>query len=92
MDYDTLFGERRLHERKSCTLSITIDDYNRHYSGYLVNLSRSGALIEPSSIFKAKIGQEVMLTIPYATKKGATTIKGTVVRKRSDGLVITFVR
>ncbi|MDA8142013.1 MAG: PilZ domain-containing protein [Desulfobacteraceae bacterium] len=92
MGYDTLFGERRLHERKSCALSITIDDYDRHYSGYLLNLSRGGALIEPSSYFKATIGQELTLTIPFATKKGVTMIKGKVTRKRGDGVVIAFLK
>ena len=92
MAYDTLFGERRLHQRKSCALSITIDDYKRNYSGYLINLSLGGALIEPASQFKAKIGQELMLTIPFRKKNGFTMVKGKVTRTRNERIVVMFMR
>lgn len=92
MAYDALFGERRLHQRKSCALSITIDDYKRNYSGYLVNLSLGGALIEPASQFKAKVGQELLLTIPFIKKMGHTMVKGKVTRARQDRIVVMFLK
>ena len=92
MSYYTYFGERRLHQRKSCALSITIDDFKRHYSGHLVNLSLSGALIEPATQFKAKVGQELMLTIPFRTKKGFTMVKGKVTRTSHERIVVMFLR
>lgn len=92
MAYDALFGERRLHQRKNCALSITIDDYHRNYSGYLLNLSLGGALIEPASHFKAKVGQELMLTIPFRKRKGFTVVKGKVTRTRNDRIVVMFLK
>ena len=92
MTYDVLFGERRLHERKSCSLSITIDDYYRNYSGFLLNLSLGGALIEPTNRFKAKIGQELMLTIPFWKKKGFTVLKGKVLRSRNERFSVMFLK
>lgn len=92
MAYDPLFGERRLHERKACAMPITIDDYNRHYSGHLINLSLGGALIEPATQFKAKIGQELMLTIPFRQKGGFTMVKGKVTRTRNERIVVMFLK
>lgn len=88
---DAKFQERRLYKRKLCGLPITIDDADRNYSGHLRNLSLGGAFIEAPITLKAKVGKELILTIPYHRRKGFVVVRGVVARTRTDGIAITFV-
>jgi Tfp pilus assembly protein PilZ len=86
-----MFGERRLHERKSCTFAVDINDHIRIYSCHLRDLSRGGALVEYPPHFEPNVGQELLLTIPYRKKPGAVIVKGRVVRARFGRIAVAFL-
>lgn len=92
MSREMLFGERRLYERKSCTFAVDIDDYNKNYSGHLRNLSLGGAFVEPPAHFKPKIGQELLLTIPFRKKLGYVVVKGRITRTKRNGMAVVFIK
>jgi Tfp pilus assembly protein PilZ len=85
-----VFGERRAHRRKACSLSVTIDDKKRAYSARLCNLSRGGAFIESAAHRIPKVGQELLITIPYQLKKDCLVIKGKIGRVKTNGMGIVF--
>ena len=85
-----MFGERRLYERKSCTFAVDINDYARIYSCNLRDLSLGGALLEYPPTFKPKLGQELLLTIPYRKRIGHVMVKGEIIRARYGTLAISF--
>lgn len=91
MSPDLVFGERRLHERKECTFSVQIDDYDTIYTGHMRNLSVGGAFIEPPGDSYPAVGQDVVLTIPYRNKKDRLIIKGRIARTRYDGMGVAFL-
>ncbi|MBT8338900.1 MAG: PilZ domain-containing protein [Desulfatitalea sp.] len=92
MKNQLVFGERRLHQRKECTFAVKIDDTVKVYQGHLRNLSLSGALIKPPTQFKARIGKELYLTIPFRNRGGDITIKGQIIYHRHNGMVVVFLR
>jgi hypothetical protein len=85
-----MFGERRLHARKRCAFSVDLNDYTKIYSCNLRDLSLGGALVEHPSTFKPKVGQELLLTIPYRTRVGYAMVKGRIVRIRFGRLAVAF--
>ena len=85
-----MFGERRLHERKTCTFAVDLNDYVKIYSCHLRDLSLGGALVEYPSTFKPKLGQELLLTIPFRQKIGHVMVKGEIIRARYGMLAIAF--
>lgn len=85
-----MFGERRLYQRKACTFAVDINDYTKIYSCNLRDLSLGGALVEYPSTFKPKLGQELLLTIPYRQKIGHVMVKGEIIRARYGTLAIAF--
>lgn len=90
MSKKMMFGERRLHERKSCAFAVDINDYDRIYSCSLRNLSLGGAQVECPPTFKPKLGQELLLSIPYRQKMGYVMVKGKIVRFRYGRLAVAF--
>ena len=79
-----VFGERRAHRRKACSLSV------KAYSARLRNLSRGGAFIESAAHRIPKVGQELLITIPYQLKKDCLVIKGKIGRVKTNGMGIVF--
>ena len=86
-----IFGERRHHHRKSCSRLVEINDYRSTYKGHMRNLTQSGAFIEPASKIRAKVGQELTVTIPYGLKRKDITIKAKVAWITNDGIGIRFM-
>jgi PilZ domain len=92
MDQKMIFGERRLHARKSCSFAIEIHDYRRSYDVLLWNLSLGGALVECPRGFRPRPEQELLLNIAFRRKVGLVSVKGKIVRVKFDGLGIAFLR
>ena len=87
-----VFGERRLHKRKTCAFPVTIDDQKTAYPAIIRNLSLGGALIETPNDRKPKIGQELIITIPFQLKKDSVAVKGKIGRIKDGNIGITFVK
>lgn len=92
MSNPLIFGERRLYDRKACAFSVSIAADNGQYRALLRNLSAGGALIEAPSGQRQRVGQEVVLTIPFQKKRGNVVIKGKVARVKHNGVAISFVK
>lgn len=92
MDPGMIFGERRLHDRKSCAFAIDIFDYRKNHSAFLRNLSLGGAWVERPPGFKPKLEQELLLIIAFRCRPGIVSVTGKVVRTGFDGLGIAFLK
>jgi hypothetical protein len=86
------FGERRLHLRKSCSRTVVVLDSNKSFAAHLRDLSLGGAMIEPPSEIKSKIGQKYIITIPYGLKNAEVTINAEIAWIRPHGIGVRFVR
>jgi Tfp pilus assembly protein PilZ len=86
------FGERRLFERKSCSRMVMINDLQDSYSGHMRDLAIGGALIEPPNGNDARIGQELVLTIPFGLKKDHIRIKARVAWVKPIGIGVRFIK
>jgi Tfp pilus assembly protein PilZ len=91
VDHTMPFGERRQHERKSCTRTVGVVDSKSSYSAHLRDLAPGGALIEPPLEIKTQIGEELIMTIPYGLKKGELTVKAKIAWIQSHGMGVRFV-
>ncbi len=89
---DMPFGERRLHERKSCTRIVQVKDSDSVYNGHLRDLAVGGAFIEPPNGSEAQIGQDLMVTIPFGRKKELLTLKAKVAWVKPSGMGISFIK
>ena len=87
----SLFGERRRYSRKECLRMIGINDYEKIYTGYLRDVGLAGAFIEPQRKYRAKIGQKMLLAIPYGLKNGYVSIQAKVEWVRSNGIGVQFI-
>lgn len=85
------FGERRLHERKSCTRMVGVIDSRSSYTAHLRDLAPGGAMIEPPLEIKSHIGDELIVTIPYGLKKDQLTVKARIAWVRPHGMGVRFV-
>lgn len=85
------FGERRLHERKSCSRTVGVVDSKSSYSAHLRDLAPGGAMIEPPLEIKSQIGEELIMTIPYGLKKDELTVKAKIAWIRPHGMGVRFV-
>ncbi len=86
------FGERRLFERKSCSRMIAINDLEDSYTGLMRDLAVGGALIEPPYGNETRIGQELVLTIPFGLKKDHIRIKAKVAWTKPNNIGVRFVK
>lgn len=89
-----VFGERRIHSRKECTLFVDFKDSERprQCSGHLRNIGLGGAFIETKIHRHYKIGQELMITIPYLLKSRKVVMKAKIVRIIwPNGMGIEFI-
>jgi Tfp pilus assembly protein PilZ len=85
------FGERRQFLRKSCIRMIGINDYSKLYSGYLRDLGLGGAFVEPKDRNITKIGQELLLSIPFSLKEGHVNIQAKIAWQNGDGIGVWFL-
>lgn len=87
-----LFGERRQFERKKCLRMVDINIYNQLYSGHLRDLALGGAFVEPEedSRNRSRVGQELLLSIPFGLRNGYVSIKATVAWIRFNGMGVQF--
>jgi hypothetical protein len=92
MPQKMIFGERRLHARKSCSFAIELHDYRRSYSALLWNISLGGALVDRPRGFRPRPEQELLLNIAFRRKAGSVAVKGKIVRVKFDRLGIAFLR
>jgi Tfp pilus assembly protein PilZ len=90
IDHTMPFGERRLHERKSCSRTVGVVDSKSSYSAHLRDLAPGGAMIEPPLEIKSRIGEELIVTIPYGLKKNELTLKATIAWIRPHGIGVRF--
>lgn len=86
------FGERRLFERKACSRMIMIDDQAESYSGHMRDLAVGGAFVESTHDNDARIGQELVLTIPFGLKKDHVKIKAKVAWIKHMGMGVRFIK
>ncbi|MGD9009808.1 MAG: PilZ domain-containing protein [Desulfobacteraceae bacterium] len=91
VDHTMPFGERRLHERKSCSRTVGVVDSNSSYFAHLRDLAPGGAMIEPPLEIKSQIGEELIMTIPYGLKKHELTVKAKIAWIRPNGIGVRFV-
>jgi Tfp pilus assembly protein PilZ len=88
---ELLFGERRQFERKKCLRMIGINNHDQLYAGHLRDLALGGAFLEPKEgIRKPKIGQELLLSIPFGLRNGYVNVKATVAWMRHNGIGVRF--
>jgi Tfp pilus assembly protein PilZ len=86
------FGERRLHERKSCSRMISINDSQGVYTGHMRDLALGGAFIEPSDESESSIGEELILTIPFGLRPDHIQIKAKVAWTQPCGIGVRFIK
>ena len=86
------FGERRLHERKSCSRMVSINDSQSVYSGHMRDLALGGAFIEPSDGSESFIGDELLLTIPFGLKPDHIQIRAKVAWAQPCGIGVRFIK
>ncbi|MBR9981393.1 MAG: PilZ domain-containing protein [Desulfatitalea sp.] len=87
-----VFGERRLYERKKCAFSVGISGRNIQFRGLLRDLSLGGALVESPPEQNFRIGQEVVLNIPFSQKQGYVALRGKVARVKYNAVGIMFAK
>ncbi len=88
---ELLFGERRQFERKKCLRLIGINNYKQLYPGHIRDLALGGAFLEPKENHnKSRIGQELLLSIPFGLRRGQVSIKATVAWTRHNGVGVRF--
>jgi len=88
---ESLFGERRRYSRKECLRMIGINDYGKLYTGLLRDVGLAGAFIEPGWKNRAKIGQKILLAIPYGLKSGHVRIDAKIKWVKSNGIGVQFL-
>lgn len=84
--------DRRYFERVGCSLSISLDDYENAYSGNIRNIGLGGAFVEMDYRRKPRIGNEVLVTIPYQKKSDYLIIRGRVMWSKPEGIGISFIK
>jgi Tfp pilus assembly protein PilZ len=91
VSFNMPFGERRMHERKSCTRMVGIIDSKTAYTAHLRDLAPGGALIEPPLDVSSQIGEKLKMTIPYGLKKRELTIRAEIAWIRPHGMGVRFL-
>lgn len=87
-----IFGERRIHVRKDCTLFIDFNDSKRTQKGHLRNICKGGAFIETQIQRRYRVGQRLSVTIPYMLKAKKIMVNARIVRIiQPNGIAIEFL-
>ena len=70
---------------------IGINDYEKLHTGYLRDVGLAGAFIEPRWNNRARIGQKLLLAIPYGLKNGYVRIPAKIEWVNSSGIGVEFL-
>ncbi len=84
-------GYRRLNERKSYQKEVSFSTGSKVFHATIKNLSRDGALLGTSGLSKLKIGEMIIISIPFANKQGCVKSKAIVMWAKKDKLGIQFI-
>lgn len=83
------FRQRRGKPRKSCRIPVTFSFGSEdRYAELMENISLEGAFIRTDVYFFP--GEEVTVSIPFASRKRQVRVRGQVVRHNSQGIGIKF--
>lgn len=85
-----LFGERRQFIRKECFRMVSINDQVNTYAGYLRDLALGGAYMELHKGILPKIGQELILSIPFGLRHESVSVNAIVARIEDNGIGVRF--
>lgn len=80
--------EVRRHPRKRFRTSVDFSTQDRAYIDYIRDISVVGVFIETRS--SLKVGDELLLIIPFSDGGKSVRVKGVVVRKTGDGVGVEF--
>ena len=83
------FRQRRSKPRKSCRIPVTFSfGSEEHCAELMENISLEGAFIRTDVYFFP--GEEVTVSIPFASRKKQVRVRGKVVRHNAQGIGIKF--
>jgi hypothetical protein len=82
--------ERRSAPRKQVNLAVLCKSGEQRGAGQMVNVSLSGALVEPASI-RPEQGAIVKILFTTPGARRATDLNGTVARRTETGFAIQFL-
>jgi hypothetical protein len=81
--------QRRSKPRKSCRIPVTFSfGSEEHCAELMENISLEGAFIRTDVYFFP--GEEVTVSIPFASRKKQVRVRGKVVRHNAQGIGIKF--
>ena len=84
-------GFRRLYERKIYQKEVSFSTGSKVFPATIENLSRDGALLGTRSISTIKTGAMIIISIPFANKRGCVKSKAIVMWAKKDKLGIQFI-
>lgn len=70
---------------------IGVNDYSKLYTGHLRDVAKGGAFIEPRWKNTSKVGEELLLSIPYGTKNGYVNVPAKVEWSKTNGIGVRFI-
>jgi Tfp pilus assembly protein PilZ len=70
---------------------VGVIDSKSSYTAHLRDLALGGAMIEPPLEINSRIGEELIMTIPYGLKKDKLTVKAKIAWIRPHGMGVRFV-
>jgi hypothetical protein len=84
-------GYRRLSVRKIYQKEVSFSTGSKVFPATIKNLSRYGALIGTRNISKIKTGAIIIISIPFANKRGCVKSKAIVMWAGKDKFGIQFI-
>jgi hypothetical protein len=84
-------GYRRLSARKIYQKEVSFSMGSKVFPATIENLSRDGALLGTRSISSVKTGSTIIISIPFANKRGCVKSKAIVMWAEDDKLGIQFI-
>ena len=84
-------GYRRLNARKQYEKEVSFSVDSMILPAKVINISTGGALIAAMNLPKIKIGTRILISIPFASKKGSVKRKAIVKWAESDQFGIQFI-
>lgn len=80
--------EKRNADRKPCQIPIYYATEDKVYTGYIINISRSGLFIETKK--NLPIGDEILMTFRLRGLKKPIKVNGKIVHTNRSGVGIKF--
>ena len=85
-----LSENQRAYERKAYNADVDFVINNHTYFAELKDISLSGALISMETIPRIEYGDDVSVTIPFASQHREVQLKAQVTRYTEEGLGVVF--